>query len=144
IGWRDQCLERFAVRSAPVILAGLGLPVVNAEQWKYFTAVRRRMRLMLETLVEGQPSEFGHYIRPPDELSVAQWADAYRVLSTRASAEPGPYRTSRTPYLRAIMDDLGANSPVQKIVFKKAAQIGASESGNCWLGSLVDQAPGPI
>ena len=42
------------------------------------------------------------------------------------------------------MDDLAVNSPVQRIVFKKAAQVGASEIGNCWIGYIVDQAPGPI
>jgi phage terminase large subunit GpA-like protein len=29
-------------------------------------------------------------------------------------------------------------------VLKKAAQVGASEAGNCWLGAIVDQAPGPV
>jgi hypothetical protein len=43
-------------------------------------------------------------IRPDPDLTVSQWADAHRKLSSRASAEPGQYRTARTPYLRAIMD----------------------------------------
>jgi phage terminase large subunit GpA-like protein len=42
------------------------------------------------------------------------------------------------------MDDLGIGSPVQRVVFKKCGQIGASEIGNCWIGYVVDQAPGPI
>jgi phage terminase large subunit GpA-like protein len=67
----------------------------------------------------------------------------YRVLTSRSAAEPGPYRTARTPYLRTIMDDLSVESPVRRIVFKKAGQIGASELGNCWIGYIVDQAPGP-
>lgn len=41
------------------------------------------------------------------------------------------------------MDDL-TREVVQRIIFKKAAQIGASELGNCWIGYIVDQAPGPI
>jgi len=77
-------------------------------------------------------------------MGVAAWSDAHRVLTTRSAAEAGPYRVSRTPYLREIMDDLSVDSPVQRVVFKKCAQIGASELGNCWLGYLVDQAPGPI
>jgi phage terminase large subunit GpA-like protein len=36
-------------------------------------------------------------------------ADAHRWLSSRASAEPGRYRTTRTPYLQAIMDALLPN-----------------------------------
>jgi phage terminase large subunit GpA-like protein len=42
------------------------------------------------------------------------------------------------------MDDLSVESTVQRVVFKKCAQIGASELGNCWVGYIVDQAPGPL
>ncbi len=41
---------------------------------------------------------------PQPKLTVSQWADAYRVLSSEDSAEPGRWRTSRGEYLRAIMD----------------------------------------
>lgn len=41
------------------------------------------------------------------------------------------------------MDCLSATSPVQRVVFMKGAQIGASEAGNNWLGYIIDQAPGP-
>ena len=44
-------------------------------------------------------------IRPDADLTVSQWADAHRMLGSRASAEPGRYRTARTPYMREIMDD---------------------------------------
>ena len=39
-------------------------------------------------------------MRPDPDLTVSEWADAHRKLSSRASAEPGQYRTARTPYLR--------------------------------------------
>jgi phage terminase large subunit GpA-like protein len=90
------------------------------------------------------PYWFLDSVLPEDSVPLSQWADDNRVLTTRSAAEPGPYRTSRTPYLRAIMDDLSVGSPVLRVVFKKCAQIGASEVGNCWIGYLVDQAPGPI
>src|ERR1039458_6776458 len=48
--------------------------------------------------------------RPDPLLTVSQWADQYRTLSQRASAEPGPWRTERTPYLREIMDCLSPSS----------------------------------
>ena len=35
-------------------------------------------------------------IRPDPNLTVSEWADRHRKLSSRASAEPGPYRTART------------------------------------------------
>ena len=37
---------------------------------------------------------------PPDDLTVTQWAEAKRRLSAESAAEPGPWRTERTPYLR--------------------------------------------
>ena len=45
-------------------------------------------------------------LKPDPLLTVSEWADAHRYLSPRASAEPGRYRTDRTPYMRAIMDAL--------------------------------------
>jgi len=42
--------------------------------------------------------------KPPEDLTVTEWAEKYRRLSPENSAEAGPWRTSRTPYLREIMD----------------------------------------
>ena len=66
------------------------------------------------------------------------------MLSSRASAEPGRYRTARTPYMRDIMDALSPGDPTQRIVFMKAAQVGATEAGNNWIGFVIHQAPGPM
>lgn len=90
------------------------------------------------------PFWFLDSVLPEDSVPLSEWADANRVLTTRSAAEPGPYRTARTPYLRDIMDDLSVGSATLRVIFKKCAQIGASEVGNCWIGYLVDQAPGPI
>jgi hypothetical protein len=67
-------------------------------------------------------------IRPAPNLTVSEWADRHRWLSSRASAEPGRYRTARTPYMREIMDRMSPSDPVQRVVFMKAAQIGATEA----------------
>src|SRR5437879_3544164 len=82
--------------------------------------------------------------RPDPLLSVTEWADRYRVLSGRASAEPGPWRTTRTPYLREIMDCLSPGCPIERVVFMKAAQVGATECGNNWIGYVIHHAPGPM
>lgn len=83
-------------------------------------------------------------IKPDPLLTVSQWADEHRMLSSKASAEPGRWRTSRTPYLREIMDALSPVSPLERIVFMKGAQVGATESGSNWLGYIVHHAPGPV
>jgi len=82
--------------------------------------------------------------RPDPLLTISQWADQYRTLSQRASAEPGPWRTDRTPYLREIMDCLSPASAIERVVFMKAGQIGGTECGNNWIGYVIHQAPGPM
>ena len=62
---------------------------------------------------------------PDPLLTVSEWSDRHRMLSSKASAEPGRWRTSRTPYLKAIMDCLSPMSAVERIVFMKGAQLGA-------------------
>ena len=83
-------------------------------------------------------------LRPDPDLTVSGWADQHRVLSSRAAAEPGRYRTARTPYMRAIMDALSTTHPAQRVVFMKAAQVGATEAGNNWIGYVIHHAPGPM
>jgi phage terminase large subunit GpA-like protein len=88
--------------------------------------------------------EWGRGLKPDADLTVSEWADAHRMLGSRASAEPGRYRTARTPYMREIMDALSPSSAVQRIVFMKAAQVGATEAGNNWIGFAIHHAPGPM
>jgi len=83
-------------------------------------------------------------LAPDPALTVSEWADRHRILSSRASSEAGRYRTDRTPYMRAIMDALSPSHPTRKIVFMKAAQVGATEAGNNWIGYCIHQAPGPF
>lgn len=83
-------------------------------------------------------------LKPDPILTVSEWADSHRVLSKKASSEAGPWRTSRTPYLKEIMDCLSIFHPAQKIVLKKGSQVGGTESGNNWLGYVMDYAPGPF
>jgi phage terminase large subunit GpA-like protein len=83
-------------------------------------------------------------LRPEQPLTVSEWADKHRRLSSKASAEPGPWRTGRTPYLREPMDCLSSSSTVQRVVMMFAAQTGKTEAGSNWLGYVIDHAPGPM
>lgn len=82
----------------------------------------------------------------PDQINmtVSEWADTYRVLSSESSAEPGRYETARTPYLKEIMDSLGPQDPCSRITFMKSSQVGATECANNWVGYVIDQVPGPF
>lgn len=83
-------------------------------------------------------------VRPRQILTVSTWADKHRMLSSKASGEPGQWRTDRTPFLREIMDTLSVSSPVQRIVMMFAAQIGKTEAGMNWVGYVIHHAPAPM
>ncbi len=83
-------------------------------------------------------------LTPDPDFTVSEWADHYRVLSSKSAAEPGRWRTARTPYLKDIMDDLSPQSPVQRVIFMKGAQVGGTECGNNWIGYVIHMAPGPM
>lgn len=85
-----------------------------------------------------------HGLTPDPAFSVSQWADEYRVLSSKSSAEPGKWRTTRTPYLREIMDCLSSDSSVQRVVYMKGSQVGGTEGVNNAIGYAIHLAPGPI
>ena len=95
-------------------------------------------------MVSSWRAGFLEGLRPEEPLTVSEWADKYRKLSSKASAEPGPWRTNRTPYLREPMDCLSSSSPVQRVVMMFAAQTGKTEAGSNWLGYVIDHAPGPM
>jgi len=83
-------------------------------------------------------------LAPDPALTVSAWADRHRVLSPRGANEAGPWRTSRTPYLREIMDALSPSHPAQRVIVMKGAQVGATEAGNNWIGYVIHHAPGPM
>jgi phage terminase large subunit GpA-like protein len=91
----------------------------------------------VETILRGA-------MRPDPVLSVSQWADRYRILSTRLAAEAGRYRTDRAPFLRDVMDALSPSHRARRVVFMKAAQVGATEAGNNWLGYIIHWSPAPV
>lgn len=81
--------------------------------------------------------------KPPEDLTVSEWADKYRRLSPESSAEAGPWRTSRTPYLKEIMDSF-TDPKVHDIAVVAASQVGKSECILNCIGYIIDQDPGSI
>ena len=82
-------------------------------------------------------------LRPPAAMTVSEWADAHRILSGKGSAEKGPWRTDRTPYLRQPMDCLGPGSPWRRVVLMFGSQMGKTEVVLNWLGAIIHLWPGP-
>lgn len=81
--------------------------------------------------------------KPPEDLTVSEWADKYRRLSPENSAEAGPWRTTRTPYLQEVMDCF-TDPKVRDIVMVAASQVGKSECILNCIGYIIDQDPGSI
>ncbi len=82
-------------------------------------------------------------LEPPPNLTVSEWADARRVLSPEASAEPGRWDTSRAPFQRGMMD--AVNDPlVHTVVVMSSAQVGKTELLNNFVGFRIDMDPGPM
>lgn len=100
------------------------------------TNKRRRMRAVDRTFSKS----FASY-RPPEDLTVSQWAEQYRVLSRESSAESGPWNNDRTPYLVDVMDAF-TDSRVRRITFVSSAQCGKSECILNMIGYIIDQDPG--
>jgi phage terminase large subunit GpA-like protein len=80
---------------------------------------------------------------PAPRLTVSEWADAKRVLSREAAAEPGAWRTDRAPYQREMMD-VFTDPMVEAVVYMCASQIGKTEVVNNIVGYFIDQDPSPI
>ena len=80
---------------------------------------------------------------PPEDITVTQWADKKRRLSPESSAEPGPWRTSRTPYLKDPMDAF-TDPKIELLVMVASSQVGKSEFELNSIGYIIDQDPSSI
>lgn len=82
-------------------------------------------------------------MKPPENLTVSQWADKNRRLTSESSAEIGKWRTSRTPYMLEILDSF-TDPLIEHIVVWASSQVGKSETLNNMIGYCIDQDPGPM
>lgn len=79
---------------------------------------------------------------PPEDLTVSQWAEKFRVLDSKTAAMPGPWHNSMTPYLIGIMDEFNVPT-TEKIVFVKPTQVGGTEALHNMIGYVVAQNAAP-
>lgn len=62
-------------------------------------------------------------LKPPPEMTISDWADQNRRLSSEASAEPGQWRTSRAEYQRGIMEAV-SDAATETVVIMSSSQVG--------------------
>ena len=84
-------------------------------------------------------------LRPDPSLWVDQWADEYmRIPRDTGAAEPGKYRTSRTPYAREPMRCLSPTHPCKRVVTMVASQLMKTQIALNWIGGLIHMVPSNI
>lgn len=81
-------------------------------------------------------------LSPPEQLTVSEWAEQYRMLDSKSAAMPGPWSNEVTPYLVGVMDEFN-NYETEQIVFVKPTQIGGTEALQNMIGYIVAQDPAP-
>ncbi len=84
-------------------------------------------------------------LTPDPDLWVDEWADEYmRIPRDTGAAEPGQYRTSRTPYAREPMRCLSPAHPCKRVVTMVASQLMKTQIALNWIGGLIHMAPSNI
>lgn len=84
-------------------------------------------------------------LKPDPELWVDEWADEYmRIPRDTGAAEPGKYRTQRTPYAREPMRCLSPSHPCKRVVTMVASQLMKTQIALNWIGALIHMSPSNI
>ena len=109
------------------------------KNWKRKGVARNPFRKFEITNYQKEALRF---LKPPENITVTQWADKYRILDAKTSAMPGPWRTEHTPYLQGIMDEFN-NYETEEIVYVKPTQVGGTECLQNMVGYIIQQDPAP-
>ena len=77
---------------------------------------------------------------PPPKMTVSQWADQWRVLSSESGAAAGQWHT--LPFQREVFDAF-SDPAVHTLVVMSATQMLKTETVLNCLGFIIDRDPGP-
>jgi phage terminase large subunit GpA-like protein len=87
-------------------------------------------------------ASFQKGIEPDPDLWIDEWSDEYMRIPRGNGAEPGKYRTDRTPFAREVMRCLSPMHPAKRVVAMVASQLLKTQVGINWLSASIHQAPG--
>ncbi|MBH3349810.1 phage terminase large subunit family protein [Pseudomonas putida] len=88
---------------------------------------------------------YGRGLKPDPQLWVDEWSDEYmRIPRDTGAAEPGKYRTARTPYAREPMRCLSPAHPCKRVITMVASQLMKTQIALNWIGALIHMAPSNI
>ncbi len=80
---------------------------------------------------------------PPPDITVSEWAERYRFLSSETSSSTGRWKNDKAPYQREIMDAF-TQKHVERIVVESGAQCGKSEIMMNMIGRIIDLDPSSV
>jgi phage terminase large subunit GpA-like protein len=95
-------------------------------------------------MVKNLLTAFQEALRPVPDLTIWEWSDLNRILTSESSAEKGQWNTERVPYMFQIFEDLSPNSPVEEVIVCKGSQLGFTEAAVNVMGAFADIDPCPI
>lgn len=75
-----------------------------------------------------------------EELDVCDWADKYRKLSKEGSADPGQWKTSKTPYMIEILKCI-TDRKTRKVTIMSSSQVGKTEMLLNLIGRFIHLDP---
>ncbi len=95
--------------------------------------------------ITGLTHKFFRGLKPPARLTINEWADKNRILTSEASSEPGRWRTSRFYYFKEPMELISPRSGYDDIYIMGGSQTGKTDA--CAINSIlyyIEQDPCPI
>ena len=91
--------------------------------------------------VEWFPGELQAWA-PPEDISVSEWSERYRMLPVKLSPEPGRWSNEKAPYTVEIMNAF-QDPYVERITVMASVQSSKSESVYNMFAYAIDQDPAP-
>ena len=98
---------------------------------------------MKESVKDRMRREIMRMFAPPPEMTVSEWAEKNRFLSSETSAAAGRWKNDKAPYQTPIMDAFTQRG-VEEIVIMSGAQCGKSEILMNMMGRCIDLDPAPM
>ncbi len=79
--------------------------------------------------------------KPPEKLSLSEWADKFAYLSLESSSDGGRWKT--LPYQKGIMDAM-TDPDIEQVTVMKSARVGYTKILNHLIAYHIHQDPCPI
>ncbi len=88
-------------------------------------------------------NHWGAIFRPPPRMTVSEWANEFRFLSSESSSNPGKYSSAMTPYAVEWMDSVHDPESTGTVLMV-GSQLGKTECMGNIVGYFIDIEPTSI